>query len=1688
MRTCKYFKYLVAMIIALNTSANVFAQQRNLKIYFNEYVDGGPSTPQMLVTDDNNQYGIPLGVTVSSNGVVWANNARLFEWIKQEVTNRLLADYIGNDKKESHLKLSFTSFPYEINTIKWNVMNDFLSGSFTNFFDNYRVTTKCTPYKNGDSGFTYTEESWDLNFFNHQFTFNQMDIPWEEGATLNGLKSFEINETSWIKVGIGSWTIWGRQGELNDNCRTFIKAGWNGKKDNTNNITDSDDSNWAFKVTFTLPEIGVRSYTYDYRNKVVGTQQDNYIYVGEANAHALQGYISAHAGAVEPTYNPEDHSDFHFEYSTKNTESNFAISQYSGVITKATVAGEYPVIVKLKRADREVCQTEYTVRVSEKIAVAQKAEICVGFVDGKKGYDIMVGEKNAQIKGFITKYGKDANNKDIIVTPGENASGYHFEYSESSNGEIITIDPLTGAITPKKEGDVQITVILKDGNNIYSDPFTYTLHVFGKYEGVNVTKHEGLESTNELLYHFYYDRNVGSWPASKYYDSSYESFDWQPTTYLRTSTSIQENSTNQSGAGVDGWKEFVRYKSTSANYWRAIAQKICFDLKIPKYSIMDVRYSFAGNLNVGTAKGTNIQFGFEVLDLGNVKNTEVTTSNKKFNDITWNTNNTGEGVRSASYTSLAQKAIESNGGYVGDGCNSINWSYNDSVKSDFGTSRYYTHYVAVMAYLYRNGGYPGDFSVGYKGIPTYKYYTKITYAKNDGTGTIVRAASNWITTTSKTATTKLLKNKTTAEENMLKRDGYTFIGWSTDPNATTAEYEFQDDFLIYDKENGGGKGPVTLYAVWQPNTYAVELRKASATATGGTEYVVATYTKPMPEGANIIAPTNFGYDFNGYFRTSTSGSERVYYYDKDMKSNHVWDRIVDSDCYVVAEWTAHKTRVVLDPRGGVNNGVTEVTVTATYGQPMPTEGLSAPQRTGYTFGGYYYEGNGLTYYNADMTSAKSWNIDERTLDPQQTEITLYARWIPNTYTVELKKASSTATGGTDYVTATYDAPMPEGDAITAPTNVGFDFNGYYRTSGSDTTYYYNKDMKSAHVWDRTENTYIVAKWTAHVTKVILDPRGGVNNGASVVYATYGQAMPTQGLSAPQRTGYVFEGYYYEGNGLKYYNADMTSAKNWYIDERTLDPQVEYITLYAKWTKVAFTVTLDADGGTLDFNEIGTWGTILERNPGSLVLQVKKGEAECSNIWCSNRINIKPGYKLLGWYTQRQQEGDAEQHPARHRGTLVYSVKPGNNFSYDFNAVAETSSPKYWNSDTKWVGTDDLTLYAHYEIIFGVENDVITFLESSPKNCVSGEDLTAALDYAKNHGSKLINTLDMTNPDTGADGLQGEGIMKAFEDAKAEAGSIVSPNALVLFTDTWPNVRKTNAVTLNHDTGNGICQDLVVTDRYSMRIPVKFNAQKASYARDAGISNTDPEVHQSQNSYWGTLCLPYPVKNKTNGVKYYWLQSTANDYMEFEEYADNAIIPANTPVLYKRTEGESSKINISEKYVDIPKNISYTPVTINYADLSNLTEGTYPLTSADESIHNWEFRGNLKTSVFCGRGYKNAPADATIFATGEVYYFKQNKFTHLLSERVIDGKTYAAGKMNLYPYRAYFYQKKGSGAKISAYSILVSDEDGTLDITDMVFGDGDGEGDGKIYDLNGIRVMQPVKGRLYIVNGKKKIYR
>ena len=1433
MRTRRFYKYLMTMIIALGTSVNAMAQTRYLKIYFNQYVEGA-AAPTMLVTDNNNDYELPAGLDVSAEGVAWAKEARFFEWINQDVSDRLLADYLRDEngnyytndkgeiyKKESHLKLSFQNFPYEVNMIQWNKMNDLLSGSITDFFKNYDISTKCVPVSG--NGFTYSEEHWAMNLFTHNATFTRTNIPWKKennkNVTLNGLTSFEINEAYDTKIGIGNWTFIDLGlSELSNKCRTFIKAGWNGKTGSASNIKDSDYSNWAFRVQFTMPDIRMRSYncTVDNNNKITLGQTDNNIIVKEKNVHALKGYITAHAGAVVPTENPDD---FHYEYFAN--EDSMIIGQYSGLIQNAKLAGDVPVTVKLMRGEREVCS--YTQIVHVYAVDPTRAEIGIGFRKGYKGYDVTVGVGDNWIEGYITKYGKDGNGNDIVVTPTKDINGYHFEYSESSNGQIIKIESLTGKITPQKEGDVEISAVLKNGTKVASNTYTYTLHVFAQKEGVLWNRTDA----NTSIYHETTSLWHNNWYVS--WDNNNSDYEWkqpvinldngQRIPYLNVNTSIQENSSSPSGAGADNWKQIAWFKTSSSYHWRGICQKIMFELRVPKYSKVDATFAFAGNVTIGETNKGECRYGFEVKDLGIVNSS---TADTRLKNIHWETHDANETATSyTGTTTLARKGVNSyNTGYVGDGMSNFNWSHDNSTGSNL---VYQTRYLAVMAYLHRDNSYPGEFSVGYKGIPTYTYYSTITYYKNDGTNDVWKS-NDWdgtetFTSTSKTESFKIIVTSTSLKAP--KRSGYDFLGWSTNPDATTAEYHSGDLFCPYDVENGGGKGPVSLYAVWS--------------------------------------------------------------------------KIPDV--------------VTLDPQGG--------------------------------------------------------------------------------------------TGGNTQTTALYGQKLPNG--LTAPTKEGYEFKGYYSNA--------NQEYQ--------EST-------------------GENYG-----------------------------------GKQYYDKDMVGVADW-------DYTYSGVTLYAHWAPKKFVVSFDGTNGAIvpkqmQYDSNKDISEVIYNSDGVLKISFKYG-GQCPNKITNGKFK-KAAFKLLGFYDSND--------------VLVASVKVDD--PTDRNIYFNENSG-YWAKKDGifvWNCTHDVDLTARYEPKYTVrDGDIIDFGTEYLEVGIDWEnsmvhDLLGAAEAEKEAGrissTNPVMVFDIRN----AKYLDGSSQNSSDLMVPLRDKDFISPNLLVYLGKGAYNVIENEIET------DGTCPGLVVTDRFPIKIPYAFNASKASYARDAKVADDEKGKDQAKNSYWGTLCLPYPIKNNASGVKFYWLESTANNYMEFEEFGDNAIIPANTPVLYCRTDGGvGSMITIEEQSVGVPKNDTYTPVMIKYSDPQ---PGTYPLESASLTLQDWEFRGNLKTNVFCGKGYINPPAEAIansdITDNGEVYYFKQNKFTRLTPLMTKNGTVYQAGKMILYPYRAYFYQKgdNSTSAKVSDYSILVVGEDGsTTDITNAIFGEG--EGDGKIYDLNGIRVMQPVKGRLYIVDGQKKVYR
>jgi len=111
------------------------------------------------------------------------------------------------------------------------------------------------------------------------------------------------------------------------------------------------------------------------------------------------------------------------------------------------------------------------------------------------------------------------------------------------------------------------------------------------------------------------------------------------------------------------------------------------------------------------------------------------------------------------------------------------------------------------------------------------------------------------------------------------------------------------------------------------------------------------------------------------------------------------------------------------------------------------------------------------------------------------------------------------------------------------------------------------------------NVNLYAIWNANTCTINFNANGGSGGQTTSVTATYGQPMPEITAQAPTYPGYSFIGYYdAQTDGIKYYNSDMTSARDWGVAGDT--------TLYARWTEIdPYMITFDPNGGIGGPNQI-----------------------------------------------------------------------------------------------------------------------------------------------------------------------------------------------------------------------------------------------------------------------------------------------------------------------------------------------------------------------------------------------------------------------------------------------------------------------------------------------------------------------
>ncbi len=240
--------------------------------------------------------------------------------------------------------------------------------------------------------------------------------------------------------------------------------------------------------------------------------------------------------------------------------------------------------------------------------------------------------------------------------------------------------------------------------------------------------------------------------------------------------------------------------------------------------------------------------------------------------------------------------------------------------------------------------------------------------------------------------------------------------------------------------------------------------------------------------------------------------------------------------------------------------------TEEYAVGKGTSDLYAPVKTGYTLAWYdaATDGSLVTAIGTDATG----------------NITLYARWTPNTYTVTFEKQGGTGTAAD--LSVTYNAAY--GTLPVLDAWAGYEFLGWFTESTGGT------EVKADTVVNTAADHTLYAQWKQVIFNVTLDANGGSGCESSIT-GNYGDALP--GKDVMTRTGYTF--------------VEWQDAQGKAVTTITADG-----TLTAVWEANTYTVTLDANGGSGSAKSITvTYDGKYENLPGANVMQ-------------------RTGYTFAGW--------------------------------------------------------------------------------------------------------------------------------------------------------------------------------------------------------------------------------------------------------------------------------------------------------------------------------------------------------------------------------------------------------------------------------------------------------------------------
>lgn len=228
-----------------------------------------------------------------------------------------------------------------------------------------------------------------------------------------------------------------------------------------------------------------------------------------------------------------------------------------------------------------------------------------------------------------------------------------------------------------------------------------------------------------------------------------------------------------------------------------------------------------------------------------------------------------------------------------------------------------------------------------------------------------------------------------------------------------------------------------------------------------------------------------------------------------------------------ANWKDFTVTITLDQQSATTNS-DPTSYTPVYNSTVLAALTSNPEKTGYTFEGFYTaeDGEGSQIIGKD----KAWKQVAGYTDASKHWIktasaTLYAKWTPKKYTITLNPNGGT--GSTASVEIEYGQTPPNTDdqgnnyfSITNPTKPGYTFLGWYTTAdggdlviNTDGTFNANVDgytsTSPGNIWIRPDNATLYAKWNPVVTPIVQY----TDNGGEYTTGTTGGTLTINGSSS-----------------------------------------------------------------------------------------------------------------------------------------------------------------------------------------------------------------------------------------------------------------------------------------------------------------------------------------------------------------------------------------------------------------------------------------------------------------------------------------------------------------------------------------------------------------------------------------------